>query len=233
MDKDKGYKPHRGKNWRKDDGYRWSTGDQRCGTFVGAAPPVADENKKQWGYKPQQTWKQGWWSSSSQEWSAAVWYQDYLQHGTFGAAPVADKGCEPQQTLSQSSSSQHWPAREDQETNTEAEAATSEDKEVNTEPAISQNTVGIEASREDQGTNTKAKAATFEDKEVNTEPAMSHKNVGTEDNDLGRHVGFAQTTAGAGEKPWLLKNCFGSIRTRSDKSWRRNDGNEGTFGIFQ
>ena len=70
------------------------------------------------------------------------------------------------------------------------------------------------------------------DKAVNTEMAISHKNVGTEDNDLG-HVGFAQTTAGAGEKPWLLKNCFGSIRTRSDKSWRRNDGNEGTFGIFQ
>ena len=43
-----------------------------------------------------------------------------------------------------SSSSQHWPAREDQDTNTEAEAATFEDKEVNAEPAISHNTVGTE-----------------------------------------------------------------------------------------
>ena len=167
----------------------------------------------------------------------AQWKQRYQQEdsSTFGAAPVANDGYEPQQKWKQgwwSSSSQHWPAREDQETNTEAEAATSEDKEVNAEPAISQNTVGIEASREDQETNTKAKAATFEDKEVNTEPAMSHKNVGTEDNDLGRHVGFAQTTAGADDKEGLLKRIFGSIRTRSDNSWRRNDGKEGTLRLY-
>ena len=87
MDKDKGYKPHKDEDWRKDDGYRWSIGDQRYGTFVGAAPPVADENKEQLGYKPQQKWKQGWWkpgrwsSSSSHEWSSGPWEWEGAQQG--------------------------------------------------------------------------------------------------------------------------------------------------------
>ena len=65
------------------------------------------------------------------------------------------------------SSSQHWPAREDQDTNSEAEAATFEDKEVNADPAISHKDVGTVDEPDEP------------DKAVNIKRAISHKNAGT------------------------------------------------------
>ena len=119
MDKDKGYKPHKDEDWRKDDGYRWSGGDQRYGTFVGAAPPVADENKKQWGYKPQQKWKQEWSSSSSQGWSPGP--------GDFTTAVRSEEA--QQGRLSQS---QQWLAADSPDEPEIIHPVGSEDKQIGT-----------------------------------------------------------------------------------------------------
>ena len=68
-----------------DGGYKPQDGGQpeiEADDTSGAAPPVADEKKEHWGYKPQWKWQQerwaGWSSSSASEWMGQP---DVIPHG--------------------------------------------------------------------------------------------------------------------------------------------------------